>query len=249
MDIKFLANELVLWLKERAESANAKGFVFGLSGGIDSAVVAAACKQALPNNSTGIIMPCHSIDEDEEHARIVAESLNITLEKVDLTKTFDALVEAAPKSEHAMAISNIKPRLRMTTLYYYAQTHGYLVVSGSNLSEFYTGYFTKFGDSGADILPLANILKKDVYRLAKYWDIPEVIIDKKPSAGLWKGQTDEQEMGFSYDELDGFIQGESIDSNIEEKIISMHNRSKHKRAFPPIFVPKKEKCDKIIYKC
>lgn len=126
----------------------------------------------------------------------------------------------------------------MTTLYYYAQIKRYLVAGTSNKSEFTVGYFTKHGDSGVDILPIVDLLKEEVFELARYLNIPEIIINKPPSAGLWEDQTDEKEMGFSYNELDVYIRtGEAKDS-IKERIEAMYYRSEHKRKFPHMYTRK-----------
>ncbi|WP_036729289.1 NAD(+) synthase [Peptoniphilus mikwangii] len=223
--------KLVLWLRENVEKAGAKGLIFGMSGGIDSAVIAAVSKLAFPDTSLGIIMPCESAYEDEEDARLIAEALDLKIQKVDLTDTYKTYLESSFFSSNRMARSNIKPRLRMLTLYYYAQDLGYLVCGSSNASEFYIGYYTKFGDSGVDLLPLVGFLKDEVFDLARELGIPEKIIDKKPSAGLWENQTDEDEMGFSYGELNAHIRGEKIDSEIADRIEKMHKNSEHKRAF------------------
>ncbi len=241
MDISNRMEELVNWLREKVAQAHSKGVVFGVSGGIDSAVIAGVARKAFGKDALGLIMPCHSDDKDEEHARLLAEAIDLEIEKVDLTETYDALLKASFVSDNAMAKANLKPRLRMTTLYYYAQDRGYLVLSGSNLSEFYTGYFTKFGDSAADLMPLANFLKEEVYEMAKLLGVPEVIIDKKPTAGLWQGQTDEDEMGFSYDELDHYIKTGEAEEEIAKKIDRYHRNSAHKRVFPPIFDAGNEK--------
>lgn len=230
-DIKNISN----WIEERVKLAGAKGVVLGLSGGIDSAVLAGICRLAFPVDTCGIIMPCHSDEEDEAHGRIVANAFDLKLEKVDLTSTYDELIENSFNSENRMAKSNIKPRLRMTTLYYYAQSMNYLVCSGSNKSEFYLGYFTKHGDSGADLLPLVDFTKREIYEMAELLKVPQEIILKPPSAGLWTGQSDEDEMGFTYDELEAHFNGESIDSNIENKIKHMHSISGHKREFPQMY--------------
>lgn len=236
MDYKKVTEDLVNWLKEKAEETGAKGFVFGLSGGIDSAVIAALSKKVFPENSLGLIMPCESIDEDAEHAKLVADKINLKTETIDLTKTYKTLIESSFESENKMAKSNIKPRLRMTTLYYYAQDLEYLVLGPSNASEWYLGYSTKYGDSGADIMPIVNILKTDVFEIAKELGVPREIIEKKPSAGLWKGQTDESEMGFTYEVLDSYIRGESTpDEKTKERIDRMHKNSAHKRVMAPHF--------------
>ena len=233
-----LCNDIVNWLKEKVKEANAKGLVFGVSGGIDSAVVAALAKRAFPDDSLGIIMPCHSNPIDEEHGLLVANSLGIKVKKVDLTKTYDQLVESLNfQDANKMALANIKPRLRMTTLYFYAQNYNYLVAGSGNKSEITVGYFTKYGDSGVDLLPFASLTKTEVRKLAEYLNIPRVIIEKPPTAGLWENQTDEEEMGFSYDVLDNYIKNKTGPKDIVEKIEAMYNRSEHKRKFPLIFVP------------
>ncbi len=134
-----------------------------------------------------------------------------------------------------MALANIKPRLRMTTLYYYAQNLGYLVLGPSNKSEFTVGYFTKHGDSGVDLLPIASFTKTQVRDLARELKIPNIIIEKPPTAGLWENQTDEKEMGFGYDVLDKYIETKTGPEDIVEKIEHMNRISEHKRNMPPIF--------------
>ncbi len=234
--MEHVIDDLVDWLRARVEEAGSKGIIFGLSGGIDSAVMAGLAKKSFPDSSLGLIMPCHSIEEDEAHGRLVAEALDLDIIKVDLSSTFDSFMEAAEnKEETLLARSNVKPRLRMTSLYYYAQSLGYLVAGPTNRSEYVTGYFTKHGDSAVDILPLASFTKREIYEMAKLLDIPQEIIDKTPSAGLWKDQSDEEEMGFSYDVLEKYINGEEIDKDLYDKISKMDNRSQHKRQYPPIY--------------
>ncbi|MDO5301616.1 MAG: NAD(+) synthase [Tissierellia bacterium] len=232
--MKETAAQLVQWLKDRVAEAGAKGLVFGLSGGIDSAVIAGLAKRAFGPHALGIIMPIDSHPQDEADARLVAEALDLTVEKVDLTKAYEAMVEASFDSENPMAKANIKPRLRMTTLYYYGQDRGYLVAGSSNASEYHVGYFTKFGDSAVDLLPLVNFVKSEVVELARELEIPEKVIDKKPSAGLYEGQTDELDMGFSYGELDETIQRGTRGQHYDV-IDRMHKSSQHKRVLPPKF--------------
>lgn len=236
-NIDEICNELVNWLKEKVNSAGAKGVVFGLSGGIDSAVIAGIAKKAFPNNSIGIIMPCHSDPIDENHGKLVADALKLKTAKVDLSNSFDTLMEAMPdKSENKLAISNLKPRLRMSTLYYYGQSNNYLVLGSSNKSEFTVGYFTKHGDSGVDLLPLVSFVKSEIRDLARYLKVPDIVIEKPPTAGLWENQTDEKEMGFSYDVLDTYIKTGKGPKAIVGKIDKMDKKSQHKREYPPIFV-------------
>lgn len=234
-DIQFIVDEMITWLRNKVDNAGAKGIVFGLSGGVDSAVMAGIAKLAFPSSSLGIIMPCHSDSIDEEHAILVAEALDLDIEKVDLTATFDTMMDSFKFADDKLAIANIKPRLRMTVLYYYAQNLNYLVVGPSNKSEFTVGYFTKHGDSGADLLPLADFVKTEIWELARYLDLPEIIINKPPSAGLWSNQTDEDEMGFSYQILDEFIQTGVTDNDTKKKIQKMYKKSSHKREYTPIF--------------
>ncbi|MDY3118600.1 MAG: NAD(+) synthase [Peptoniphilus sp.] len=232
--MKHNVEAVVQWMRETVKEAHADGVVFGLSGGIDSAVVAGLSKRAFGDDALGIIMPIDSNPQDEKDARIVAESLNLKVEKVDLTDTFKALVDASFESNVAMAKANIKPRLRTTTLYYYAQDRNYLVCGCSNASEYYIGYFTKYGDSACDMLPIVNFVKGEVVELARELNLPKEVIEKKPTAGLYAGQTDEDEMGFTYEELDAAVRGANDGPN-KEVIARRHETSAHKRALPPRF--------------
>jgi NAD+ synthase len=232
-----LAQRLVSWLREQVEQAGCRGVVFGLSGGVDSSVVGVLCKQAFPHTSLGVMMPCHSIDEDLEDAQSVASKFGILTVTVKLDEVFDSLLKALPDSKcepqiQKKAEANIKPRLRMNVLYYIAAKLSYLVVGTSNKIELSVGYFSKYGDGGVDIMPLANLLKKDVNGLARHLGIPEQIITKPPSGGLWPGQTDEGEMGVTYSELDRYLATGQAAEGIRRKIDNMVRLSAHKRALP-----------------
>lgn len=233
--MKEVVDKLVKWLQDSVKEAGCKGIVYGLSGGVDSAVVAGLSKIAFGDESLAIMMPINSCEEDEKDAKLVIEKFNLNAIKVDLSKTYSELEKSVENGDNSMAYANIKPRLRMTTLYYYAQLKKYLVVGTGNKSEFTVGYFTKYGDSGSDLMPLVDFTKKEIYELAKYLGVPDKIIQKPPSAGLFENQTDEDEMGFSYDDLEKFINNEKIDSNIEEKIKRMVKISEHKRNFAKSF--------------
>lgn len=229
--MKEVVDNLVEWLRDSVKEANCKGIVYGLSGGVDSAVIAALSKLAFGDESLAIMMPINSSFEDEIDAKLVIDKFNLNAIKVDLSRTYSEFVEVVEKGDNNMAYANVKPRLRMTTLYYYAQLKGYLVVGTSNKSEFTVGYFTKYGDSGSDLMPLVDFTKKEIFELARYLEIPEKIIQKPPSAGLFEDQTDEDEMGFTYSDLEKYINNEKIDERIEEKINRMIKISEHKRNF------------------
>lgn len=229
--MKEIVDNLVEWLRDSVKEANCKGIVYGLSGGVDSAVIAALSKLAFGDESLAIMMPINSSFEDEIDAKLVIDKFKLNAIKVDLSRTYSEFVEVVEKGDNNMAYANVKPRLRMTTLYYYAQLKGYLVVGTSNKSEFTVGYFTKYGDSGSDLMPLVDFTKKEIFELARYLEIPDKIIQKPPSAGLFEDQTDEDEMGFTYNDLEKYINNEKIDERIEEKINKMVKISEHKRNF------------------
>lgn len=237
MGIETLSEKIVSWMRERVIEAGAKGIVVGLSGGIDSSVVAALAKKAFPKDSIGIIMPCHSDMMDEEHARILAETINIETKKVVLDSAYDELLKiyGADENTPRLALANIKPRLRMITLYFIANSRNYLVAGTGNKSELTVGYFTKYGDGGVDMLPLGGLVKTQVRELAEYLGVPKIIIDKPPTAGLWENQTDEKEMGLSYEELDKYILTGQASQDVKEKIEFMNKRSEHKKKLPTIF--------------
>jgi len=234
-----LANKLVAWIREQVDSAERQGVVFGLSGGLDSSVVAVLCKRALPENCLAAIMPCYSSETDIEHARAVALKFQIPIRTITLDGVFDSLLRALSDGEYEpgtkrIAEANLKPRLRMLTLYYLANRLEYLVVGTGNRSEISMGYFTKYGDGGVDILPLGNLVKSRVRELAVHLGIPDEIIQKPPSAGLWAGQTDEGEMGITYEELDRYLIAGKAREEIKKKVDATMAGSAHKRATPQI---------------
>ncbi len=241
MDYLALADDLTLWLREQVQNAGLEGYAVGLSGGIDSAVSAALAVRAVgPQKVWSALLPCHSLEEDAAYARMVAEALGLTPVVVDLGPVFDALMAALPAGLD-MARANIKPRLRMTTLYYLAQSHRSLVLGTGNKPEITVGYFTKYGDGGVDLEPLGELYKRDVRALARVLGIPEPVITRAPTAGLWPGQTDEGEMGITYDLLDAILEaweaGVEPDAPAEAvaKVRRMFTASAHKRAMPPVF--------------
>jgi NAD+ synthase len=261
--IKKIETKIIKWIQTKVKEAKAEGVVIGLSGGIDSAVVAALCKKAFPNNTLGVIMPCDSDPWDKIDAQNFAMEFQIPVKDVWLEWTYESLLGdlKADKDTNKMAKANLKPRLRMAALYYYANLYNYLVVGTGNKSEISIGYSTKYGDAGVDILPIGDLLKTEVRILAQELKIPQKIIDKVPTAGLWEGQTDEGEMGLTYEELDGalsaienksnpsynqkgvvidsglvnyILHGTDYDEEILAKVNSMIAKSEHKRKLPPI---------------
>ncbi|MFC2002211.1 NAD(+) synthase [Chloroflexota bacterium] len=239
MNTEQVAEKLVSWIREKVLAAGCKGVVVGISGGLDSSVLSVLCHRAFPQSMLGVIIPCHSQPQDKEHAQLVASRFFIPTTEVVLDDIFDTLLWTLPgfkaaQSPSRLAQANLKARLRMLTLYYIANQLGYMVAGASNRSELATGYFTKYGDGGVDIMPLGNLVKRQVRELANSLAIPQPIIDKPPSAGLWDGQTDEGEMGFSYDELDRYLLTGEAPSEMRVKIESMIAASDHKRSLPPI---------------
>ena len=235
-----VAQRITRWLRQKVQEAGAKGLVVGMSGGIDSSVVAVLSKRAMGDAVLGLIMPCHSNPQDIEHALMVAEQFGIPTEKVDLTPVYDTLVQLLPPGTQ-IAAANLKPRLRMLTLYYFSNSRNYLVAGTGNKTEIKVGYFTKYGDGGVDLLPIGDLYKTEVRELARFLGIPEVIIAKPPSAGLWEGQTDEGEMGITYPELDRILreleEGTADESaSLVQKVKGMMAASEHKRAMPPVCV-------------
>lgn len=233
------------WLQEQVDAANANGLVVGVSGGIDSAVAAALIKRAFPDRSLGLILPISSDPQDAADARLVVEKLGLAYAEMDLTeehakmlaKVWDALNQQYASSglNRRSADANLRARLRMCALYTAANALDYLVVGTDNKAEYYTGYFTKYGDGACDLLPLVEFTKSEVYAMAKILGIPEQIIVKKPSAGLWAGQTDEGEMGTTYAMIDAFLSGQRIPDPDREIIERMHERSRHKRSLPAAY--------------
>ena len=241
------------WLRARVHEAGARGIVVGLSGGIDSAVVARVAQMACPDAVMTVIMPAQSDPRDAQDAKLVAEAFGLPVMTIDLTRPFDALlVQAqqglgtwppgtAPEDETfaRLAQANLKPRLRMTTLYYVANRLNYLVAGTGNRTEIAIGYYTKYGDGGVDLLPLGALVKSEVRALARELGVPAPIIEKPPSAGLWMGQTDEGEMGFTYAELEDYLlRGpDAVAPATVMKIERLARASEHKRHLPPTFEP------------
>ncbi|MFX1277002.1 MAG: NAD+ synthase [Promethearchaeota archaeon] len=246
IDYVKLTRHIEKWIKEYIEHANARGVVVSLSGGIDSATTAALCVNAIGReNVVTFSLPCESIDQDFDDARLVADLLEVKFEKLDLTSVFNEFIETmTPKIQpNKMAMANVKPRLRMLTNYFIAQSlENYLVAGTGNRTELAIGYFTKYGDGGVDFEPIGALYKCEVREVAEVLKIPEVIINKAPSAGLWEGQTDEGEIGLTYNVLDEIIyrldynlELDDLNKNDVEKVKKMMDMAEHKLKMPPYF--------------
>ncbi|WP_085991794.1 NAD(+) synthase [Oceanobacillus senegalensis] len=238
-------NAIIDWLRQQLQKTGAKGFVVGVSGGIDSAVVANLIKQAAPENSLGVLLPIYTKPEHMTDGQKVIDQSGISSLTLDLTDTHELmygyirnqLEKKGDFKEDTDQIvgANLRARLRMSALYTVATNYGYLVVGTDNAAEWYTGYFTKYGDGGVDILPLVDFTKSEVYEMAKHLHVPETVINKAPSADLWENQTDENEMGTTYARIDAYLRGEDIPEKDKEIIERLHKRSAHKREGLPQF--------------
>ena len=240
MDFKHVSDTISDWMAEKVGQAGCKGVVLGLSGGVDSAVVAALAKRRLGPNVLGLLMPCESMPEDLEDARAAAHALDVETRTVVLDKPYRDLLQAAADKGNDLGRANLKARLRMVTLYFFANARQYLVAGTGNRTELALGYFTKYGDGGADLLPIGSLLKWQVRGLAAELGIPRRIIEKPPSAGLWPGQTDEGEIGICYDTLDAIVEaieeGRKPTAAPQEvaRVESLMRASQHKKSLPPI---------------
>ncbi len=222
------------FLQDYLEKTHAKGYVLGLSGGVDSSLVAALTRKAVGKEKLMcLMMPIQSHPSDLEDAIKVAEALDVRYLILNGEKSFEETVKQFADQDvdlDKLSLSNLKVRIRMTMLYAYGQAHGYLVLGTDNMDERYTGYFTKYGDGAADLLPITKLTKGEVVEAAKILGVPGSLAERVPTAGLFEGQTDEKEMGVSYKDLDDFLLGKKVAPEVEERIKHLHRVSEHKRA-------------------
>jgi NAD+ synthase len=231
----------VKFIRNLLDASGAQGIVYGNSGGKDSALVGILCKAAC-DNTVGIIMPCSSqrnFGEDREDGLAVARQFEISTRTIDLTPQKELVMQTLQDqcSLTQAAIANIAPRLRMLTLYTVGASEGRLVAGTGNRSELYMGYYTKWGDGACDFNPIADLTATEVFEFLRYLNAPEHIITKAPSAGLFEGQTDEQEMGISYAAIDRYLlhgQASPEDLAILERF---HSRNAHKGTGPVFYAP------------
>jgi len=229
--------EIIKWIKQYVANSNAKGVVVGNSGGKDSATVIALATKALgKENVLTVAMPCNSIKTDLEDAQLVANKFEVPLIKIDLTNTYQTLEKEIdnkikPKDE---AKINTKPRLRMTTLYYIAQSLDYLVIGTGNKCESIVGYTTKWGDSAYDFNPIGDFTVEEVLQIGEYLGVPEKIIKKAPADGLGT-LTDEEKLGVTYKQITEYIETGKTEENAMEIIKRKEKMSIHKRQPIPIY--------------
>ena len=242
-DYSKIADAIEKFLAEKIEKANAKGVILGLSGGIDSAVIAYICKRNLKEKTLALIMPDTEItpkSETEDALKMIALT-GIEYKLIDINpivKEYSMYLEPNAKSK-----GNLRARVRTNILYYYANAKNYLVLGSSDKSEHMIGYFTKHGDGASDITPIISLYKLQVREIAKYLQVPSNVISKKSSPHLWKDHEAENELGISYEEIDSILyclfekklsveETEKItliEKSKIQKIQELHSKSEHKR--------------------
>ena len=223
----------VAFIGEVLAEAGADGIIYGNSGGKDSALVGILCKAACANTE-GVIMPCKSkqnFGSDMDDAIVVARQFDIKTRVIDLTAQRELMEQTLEKitTPSEAALGNLAPRLRMMTLYAVAASENRMVAGTGNRSEFYMGYFTKWGDGACDLNPIADLTATEVFEFLRYLEAPASIIEKAPSAGLFEGQTDEADMGVTYRAIDTYLT--TGEATVEDLAIIQryHKRSEHKR--------------------
>ena len=233
MNLNEYLDVIVDFLKKYLPENHQDCYVLGISGGVDSSLVAALAKKAVGKDKLFCYaMPIDSLVDDENDAVRLAKHLDLNYEVVDLTKPYHEMVKIYESTGVKLDLStkgNLKARIRMATLYAFAQNKRGLVLGTDNMDERYTGYYTKYGDGGVDLLPIAHLLKREVVEACLLLGLPEDLARRTPSAGLYQGQTDESEMGITYNDLDDYLLGKEISEEAKNKIERLHRISAHKR--------------------
>jgi NAD+ synthase len=249
-ELEATRDHIVSFVQRVVDDADAEGAVIGLSGGVDSTTTAAVAVEALGADRVhGLVMPSEvNTDENMSDAERVAERLGIEYDVVDINPIADAVFEAYPPAvEDRMAAGNVRVRLRGVVNYFVANHENRIVLGTGNRSEALTGYFTKYGDQAVDCNPIGSLYKQQVRQLAAALGLPEDLVMKTPSAEMWLGQTDEEEMGLAYDTLDAIlalhvdgplskqatVRELGVDEAQVERVVDLYERSAHKRRMPP----------------
>jgi len=238
-DYKIETEKRVAFIRKQLEASGAKGIIFGNSGGKDAVLTGILCKLAC-DDTVGLIMPCCSscnYGDDMTDALMISDLFRIEDRKADLTKTFEALQKSLGKATKLTesAVINIAPRLRMASLYAVAASENRLVAGTGNRSERHMGYFTKWGDGAFDFNPIADLTVTEIFEYLIHLNVPKRIIEKAPSAGLYDGQTDEEEMGVSYKSIDKYLLDGSCAQEDMVIIGNYHRVSEHKRKPPAVY--------------
>ena len=244
-----ITKNAIRFIRDQVEGAEADGAIFGLSGGIDSSVIAHLVKKALGDRCLALIMPNVDITPDSEtdDGILIAEKLGIRHVTVPIGEISRLAVEKDTAERMKKAVGNLNARIRAMMLYYYGQKNNYLVVGTDDKSEYLIGYFTKYGDGASDMLPIADLYKTQVQELGRFLGVPSHIVEKKPSPHLWKGHDASDELGMDYAVIDKILEGMDgggdaaaisarirIAQDMVERITALHRSSGHKRRMPPI---------------